>query len=50
MERILVIPKPDCLQRRITGKVISRFERKVLKIVAVKMLKSDGNYSVVCGG
>ncbi|OHD08783.1 MAG: nucleoside-diphosphate kinase [Spirochaetes bacterium GWC1_27_15] len=37
MERTLVILKPDCLQRGISGEIISRFEKKGLKIVAMKL-------------
>ena len=37
MERTLVIIKPDGLQRRLLGEIISRFERKGLKIVALKL-------------
>jgi nucleoside-diphosphate kinase len=33
--------KPGVLQRRITGELISRFERKGLKIIAIKMLRMD---------
>lgn len=39
MERTLVLLKPDCVQRRLMGAIISRFEDKGLNIVAVKMLK-----------
>jgi nucleoside-diphosphate kinase len=41
MERTLVLLKPGCLQRRITGEVLSRFERKGLKIIALKLLRMD---------
>ena len=37
MERTLVIIKPDALNRGIMGEVIHRFERKGIKIVAMKM-------------
>src|SRR3954468_8119060 len=39
MERTLVLLKPDCVQRRLMGRVISRFEEKGLNIIAVKLLK-----------
>jgi len=39
MERTLILIKPDAIQRGITGKIISRFEQKGLKIVGFKMLK-----------
>lgn len=37
MERTLVIVKPCALQRGLVGEIISRFERKGLKLVALKM-------------
>ncbi len=37
MEKTLVIIKPCALQRGLVGEVLSRFERKGLKIVALKM-------------
>ncbi len=39
MQRTLVLLKPDCVQRRLMGRIIARFEEKGLNIVAVKMLK-----------
>jgi len=39
MERTVVILKPDCVQRQLVGEVVARFERKGLKIVAMKMLR-----------
>ena len=39
LERTLVLLKPDCVQRRLMGRVISRFEEKGLNIVAMKMLQ-----------
>ncbi len=39
MERSLVLLKPDCVQRRLMGRIISRFEDKGLNIVAMKMLR-----------
>jgi nucleoside-diphosphate kinase len=39
MERTLVLLKPDCVERRLMGKVISRFEEKGLNIIAAKMLR-----------
>ncbi|MDR1900834.1 MAG: nucleoside-diphosphate kinase [Treponema sp.] len=41
MERTFVMLKPGVLQRRIAGEVLSRFERKGLKITACKMLRMD---------
>jgi len=39
MERTLVLLKPDCVQRRLVGRVISRFEEKGLNIVALKLIR-----------
>ena len=41
MERSLVLIKPDAIQRGLAGEIISRFERKGLKLVAMKMLHMD---------
>ena len=41
MERTLVLIKPDGIKRRLSGEIISRFERKGLKILGMKMLKLD---------
>ncbi len=38
MERTFVMIKPDGVQRRLIGEIISRLEKKGLKIVAMKML------------
>ncbi len=39
MERTLILIKPDAVQRGLAGEVLSRFERKGLKIVGMKMMK-----------
>jgi nucleoside-diphosphate kinase len=39
MERTLVLLKPDCVQRCLIGRAISRFEDKGLTIIAMKMLR-----------
>ena len=41
MERSLVLIKPDAIQRGLAGEIISRLEKKGLKIVAMKMLHMD---------
>jgi len=41
MQRTLVLVKPDAVQRRLAGEIISRLEKKGLKIVALKMLQMD---------
>lgn len=39
MERTLVLLKPDCVQRRLLGRILGRFEDKGLNIIALKMLR-----------
>ena len=39
MERTFILLKPDCVQRRLMGQVIARFEAKGLNFVAMKMLQ-----------
>jgi len=39
VERTFVMVKPDGVQRGLAGEIISRIERKGLKIVAMKMLR-----------
>jgi nucleoside-diphosphate kinase len=39
MERTLVLLKPGCIQRGLTGRIISRFEDRGLKIIAMKMMQ-----------
>lgn len=41
MEKSLILVKPDGLQRGLVGEIISRFERKGLKIVGIKMLNVE---------
>jgi len=43
MQRSLVLIKPDAIQRGLSGEIISRLEKKGLKIVAMKMLHIDKN-------
>jgi nucleoside-diphosphate kinase len=38
IEKTLVLLKPDAIQRGLIGEIITRFERKGLKIVAMKMV------------
>ncbi len=38
MQQTLVLCKPDAVERGLVGEVISRFEKKGLKIVALRML------------
>jgi nucleoside-diphosphate kinase len=39
MQRTFILLKPDCVQRRLMGPILSRFEAKGLNFVAMKLLR-----------
>ncbi|PQO40506.1 MULTISPECIES: nucleoside-diphosphate kinase [Pirellulaceae] len=39
MERTLVLLKPDCVERRLIGRILGRFEDKGLNIIAMKLIR-----------
>ncbi len=39
VERTLVLLKPDAVQRRLMGTIVSRLERKGLKLVGMKLIR-----------
>lgn len=41
MQQTLILLKPDCVQRRLIGSIISRFEQKGLRLVAMKFVQAD---------
>lgn len=41
MQSTLILLKPDCLNKRVAGQVISRFEEKGYGIIASKMIQLD---------
>lgn len=41
MEHTLVIIKPDAVQRGLIGEIITRFERRGLRIAAMKLMQID---------
>ena len=41
MSRTLILVKPDAFERGLTGEIIARFERKGLRIVALKLLQVE---------
>lgn len=41
MEQSFVMLKPDCVNRSLVGEVISRFEKKGMKLVAMKFIRMD---------
>jgi len=40
-ERTLILVKPDAFRRGLTGEILTRFERKGLKIADLKLLTAD---------
>src|SRR6188472_393553 len=54
MERTLVLAKPDAVQRGLIGEIIGRFERKGLKVIALRLLSvpremAERHYAVHAG-
>ncbi len=47
MSRTLILVKPDAFERGLTGEVISRFERKGLRLVALKQVQIDAELAGV---
>src|SRR3954452_16741828 len=41
MDKTLILVKPDAFARNLTGEIIARFERKGLRIVALKHMTMD---------
>jgi len=41
MQQTLIIFKPDCVQRRLVGAILQRFEAKGLRPVALKLIRVD---------
>ncbi|HUS59104.1 MAG TPA: nucleoside-diphosphate kinase [Planctomycetota bacterium] len=39
MQRTLILLKPDAVQRRLIGEILSRFERKGLSLAALKLMR-----------
>ncbi|MEZ6072157.1 MAG: nucleoside-diphosphate kinase [Pirellulales bacterium] len=39
MQRTLILLKPDCVERRLIGRVLSRFEDKGFSIAAMKLMR-----------
>ena len=45
IERTLVLVKPDGVQRGLIGEIVARFEQRGLKIVGMKMIWMDKDFS-----
>lgn len=41
MERTLILIKPDAMQRGLSGEILTRFERRGLRLAALRLLKVD---------
>ncbi len=41
MSRTLILIKPDAFERALTGEILARFERKGLRVAALRMLTVD---------
>ena len=54
MQRTLILLKPDCVQRRLVGTVLARFEQKGLRLVGLKLVQptrqlAEQHYAVHAG-
>ena len=45
MSRTLILVKPDAFERGLTGEVLTRFERKGLRLVALKLQVADEEFA-----
>src|SRR6266568_3290032 len=41
MQQTLILLKPDCVQRRLVGEIIRRFEQKGLRMAALKLVQAS---------
>jgi nucleoside-diphosphate kinase len=41
MQRTLILLKPDCVQRRLVGTIVQRFEQKGLRLVGMKLVQAS---------
>jgi nucleoside-diphosphate kinase len=46
-ERTLILVKPDAFERALTGEAIARFERKGLRLTAMKLMVADEDLAKV---
>ena len=47
MERTLVLIKPDGVYKSLSGEIIARFERRGLRLVALKMLRMSRELAAI---
>jgi nucleoside-diphosphate kinase len=43
--RTLILIKPDAFERKLTGEILARFERKGLRIVALRQVRIDEDFA-----
>src|SRR2546421_6921877 len=41
MQKTLILLKPDCIQRRLVGAVVGRFEQKGLRLAGLKLVQAS---------
>lgn len=41
MQQTLILLKPDCVQRRLVGAIVQRFEHKGLRLCGLKLVQAD---------
>lgn len=41
MEKTLILLKPDCVHRRLVGRIVQRFEQKGLRLAGMKLVQVD---------
>ena len=41
MQKTLILLKPDCVQRRLVGAIVQRFEQKGLRLAALKLVQAS---------
>src|SRR3954463_2118891 len=41
MQRTLILLKPDCVQRRLIGTIVQRFEQKGMRLVGLKLVRAS---------
>jgi nucleoside-diphosphate kinase len=46
VERTLILVKPDAFARNLTGQIIARFERKALRLVAMRLMTMSREQAV----
>ena len=43
MQQTLILLKPDCVQRRLIGTIVQRFEQKGLRLVGLKLVQASND-------